>query len=161
MRASHEVGFHETFLDGRMKQDAHQLRADRGGRGVGAVLRGRPCRGARHGRTPDGFSQPYISAISYGSAYPGFAAVVVSAHRAPSCWTRALASLVILIGTPLVFYAAVAPASTRGVGVLRLCVVHAPASVDRPRWDPAASPAADDTGPRAGRAAGHRSGSDF
>src|SRR5262245_47700211 len=59
----------------------------------------------------DGFSKPYIAAVAYGSAFYGFAAVllsigaarrVVGSHGLPSAFT-------VWLGTPLLFYTYVAP----------------------------------------------------
>ena len=58
----------------------------------------------------DGFSRPYISAITYGSAVYGFLALVLSAiaaRRIVGVTAGALAA--VCFGTPLVFYMYVAP----------------------------------------------------
>jgi hypothetical protein len=59
----------------------------------------------------DGYSQPYLSAVAYGSAFYGFAAIVLSiaaARRLVS--SRAFSSgLAVWFGTPLLFYMYVAP----------------------------------------------------
>jgi hypothetical protein len=63
----------------------------------------------------DGYSRPYVAAVAYGSAFYGFAAVVLSIvvvrrHAGPRASDYALtAGLVVLIGTPLLFYSYVAP----------------------------------------------------
>lgn len=58
----------------------------------------------------DGFSRPYIGAITYASAFYGFAAVVLSAVAARHIAYASAASLAaIWLGTPLVFYMYVAP----------------------------------------------------
>src|SRR6185436_386125 len=104
-------GFHETFLEIRNETGRRLNYAP-----IGAAVVWAPFYAVGHvvalvtGAPADGFSQPYISAISYGSAFYGFAAVVLSAIIARRLVGRGLlASLVILIGTPLVFYAYVAP----------------------------------------------------
>jgi len=104
-------GFHETFLE-RVNETGQRLNYAP----IGAAVVWAPFYAVGHvvalatGAPADGFSQPYISAISYGSAFYGFAAVVLSALIARRLVGRGLlASIVILIGTPLVFYAYVAP----------------------------------------------------
>jgi len=104
-------GFHETFLE-RVNETGKRINYAP----IGAAVLWSPFYAVGHfvalstGAAVDGFSQPYISAISYGSAFYGFAAVVLSALIARRLVGRGLlASIVILIGTPLVFYAYVAP----------------------------------------------------
>jgi len=68
---------------------------------------------------PDGFSHPYIAAVCYGSAFYAFAALLLSAAaarhlvdgRAGAGGMRPaiISSMVVFAGTPLVFYACVAP----------------------------------------------------
>jgi hypothetical protein len=59
----------------------------------------------------DGFSQPYVSAVAYGSAFYGWAAVVLAVIATRRLiGERALSSGVIVwIGTPLLFYSYIAP----------------------------------------------------
>ena len=58
----------------------------------------------------DGFSQPYIAAVTYGSAVYGFLAVLLSAVAARRVvGAGALAAGAVWIGTPLVFYMYVTP----------------------------------------------------
>jgi hypothetical protein len=62
------------------------------------------------GAAVDGFSQPYIAAVAYGSACYAFLAVLLSADIARRIVGRGLAaSLIVAFGTPLLFYAYVAP----------------------------------------------------
>jgi hypothetical protein len=70
----------------------------------------RVARAFGSGVAADGFSRPYIAAITYGSAVYGFLALVLSAvaaGRMVGVSTGALAA--VGIGTPLVFYMYVAP----------------------------------------------------
>jgi hypothetical protein len=83
---------------------------------VGSAILWAPFYAAGHlaalarGAPTDGFSQPYISAVAYGSAAYACLAVALSASIARRVvGAGALASLVILVGTPLSFYAYVAP----------------------------------------------------
>src|SRR3954468_12649626 len=59
----------------------------------------------------DGYSQPYVSAVAYGSAFYGFAAIVLGmAIPRQITGTHAISSgLAIWVGTPLLFYMYVAP----------------------------------------------------
>src|SRR3954464_10390660 len=59
----------------------------------------------------DGYSQPYVSAVAYGSAFYGFAAIVLAiAITRQIIGKDALGSgLAIWVGTPLLFYMYVAP----------------------------------------------------
>jgi hypothetical protein len=58
----------------------------------------------------DGFSQPYIAAVAYGSAFYGFLAVLLSAHAVRRLFgDRDLSAAAVWLGTPLLFYMYVAP----------------------------------------------------
>jgi hypothetical protein len=58
----------------------------------------------------DGFSQPYIAAVAYGSAVYGFLAVLLSIGAARRVTGHGVApGLAIWVGTPLLFYMYVAP----------------------------------------------------
>ncbi|HEX5069093.1 MAG TPA: hypothetical protein VFV78_02670 [Vicinamibacterales bacterium] len=106
-------GFYETFLSAE--------RANEIGRPVNYATPGpgmlwSPFYAVGHlaaivsGAPRDGFSHPYIAAIAYGSACYGFLATVISAVIARRVFGRGLAvSLAIACGTPLLFYAYVAP----------------------------------------------------
>lgn len=64
----------------------------------------------------DGYSAPYIAAISYGSAFYGFAAVMLSWIVAKRLVGRGgLAALAVWLGTPLLFYTYVAPPMSHAV----------------------------------------------
>ncbi len=68
-------------------------------------------RAAGHDVTTDGYSRPYVSAVAYGSAFYGFATILLGIRAA----RRVLGSgalttgLAIWAGTPLLFYMYVAP----------------------------------------------------
>jgi hypothetical protein len=110
-------GFHATFLErsteaGRRPSFATMgcallwapfyAVADLGVRGLGIG-----------GAAPDGFSRPYVAAVAYGSAFYGFAAVLLSiaaarriaGHRVAGL----MAGILIWVGTPLLFYMYVSP----------------------------------------------------
>jgi hypothetical protein len=58
----------------------------------------------------DGFSQPYVAAVAYGSAFYGFVAVLLSLGAARRVTGYGVApALIIWAGTPLLFYMYVAP----------------------------------------------------
>ncbi len=97
------------------------------------------------GNAADGFSHPYIAAVCYGSAFYAFAALVLSTlvvRRLSSAgtglaeWARGSAVLV-LLATPLLFYAYVAPVfahacSAFAVALFVVTWLHA-----RQRWSAA------------------------
>jgi hypothetical protein len=76
--------------------------ADLGVRGFGS---GVPQEGG------NGYAQPYITAVAYGSAFYGFCAIVLSIAAARRLvGSHALSSgLIVWIGTPILFYSYVAP----------------------------------------------------
>jgi hypothetical protein len=58
----------------------------------------------------DGFSQPYIAAVTYGSAFYGFLAIVLAVGVARRVTGSGLGSaLIVWAGTPLLFYMYAAP----------------------------------------------------
>jgi hypothetical protein len=58
----------------------------------------------------DGFSRPYVAAVAYGSAFYGFAAILLSIAAARRLiGTGLLAGVTVWVGTPLLFYMYVAP----------------------------------------------------
>lgn len=62
------------------------------------------------GSARDGFSFPYVAAVAYGSAFYGFAAILLSIGAARRLAGHGLlAGVLIWIGTPLLFYMYVSP----------------------------------------------------
>ena len=62
------------------------------------------------GGPADGFSRPYVAAVAYGSAFYGFAAILLSIAAARRiAGPGLLAGIVIWLGTPLLFYMYVSP----------------------------------------------------
>jgi hypothetical protein len=103
--------FHETFLE-RQTPSGRRMNFTT----LGSALLWAPFYGAGHvaalvtGAPADGYSRPYIVAVAWGSAVYGFLAVLLSAAAARRVIGRGLAaSLVVAVGTPLVFYSYVAP----------------------------------------------------
>ena len=118
-------GFHETFLENTTEAGRRQ---NFGTLGCAVLwspfylagdMTARLMRAAGRDVQVDGFSQPYIAAVAYGSAVYGFLAVLLSIAAA----RRTLASggdtgadgagmyggMAIWVGTPLLFYMYVAP----------------------------------------------------
>lgn len=108
---SRSAEFHETFLE----------RTNESGRRInyaapGSALLWAPFYAVGHvvarvtGAPADGFSPPYIAAVAYGSACYAFLAVLLSAQVARRVvGYGAGASLCVAAGTPLLFYAYLAP----------------------------------------------------
>jgi hypothetical protein len=108
---SRSPDFHETFLE----------RTTEAGRRInyaspGSALLWSPFYAIGHlvaratGAPADGFSHPYIAAVTYASACYGFLAVLFSALIARRIvGNGVVASLCVAIGSPLVFYTYVAP----------------------------------------------------
>jgi len=109
--------FHTTFLE--LETAAHR-RINYGTIGcailwapfyaVGDVT-ARAMRAAGRDVTVDGYSRPYVSAVAYGSAFYGFAAIVLAVIAARRLiGAHAVTSgLAIWLGTPLLFYMYIAP----------------------------------------------------
>jgi hypothetical protein len=106
-------GFRDTFLnDDRLTEAGRRINFAP----VGAAILWAPFYGLGHlaalatGAPADGYSRPYVAAVAYASAVYGFLAVLLSAIFARRILSHGLrASLVVAIGTPLLFYVYVAP----------------------------------------------------
>ena len=71
----------------------------------------------------DGYSAPYMRAICYGSAFYGFVAIVLAARAARSLTGRGTAAAALIwIGTPLLFYAHIAPAMSHACSAFAVAV---------------------------------------
>ena len=115
-------GFHATFLEQYTDAGMRPSFAT-----VGSAILWSPFYLGGHvvaragGYEADGFSYPYVAAVAYGSAFYGFAAVLLSiaAARRLAGLTAPkpegaggpgmLAGVLVLIGTPLLFYMYVSP----------------------------------------------------
>lgn len=109
--------FHTTFLE--LETAAHR-RINYGTIGsailwspfyaVGDVA-ARVMRAAGRDVAVDGYSRPYLSAVAYGSAFYGFATIVLAVVAARRLiGTRAVSSgFAVWLGTPLLFYMYIAP----------------------------------------------------
>lgn len=130
--------FHETFLE-RTTETGRRINFAT----IGCALLWSPFYAAADLATraaggvwpADGFSQPYISAVAYGSATYGALAVWMSALVAGRLVGRgAAAALLVWLGTPLLFYMYVAPpmshaCSAFAVAAFTLAWLHV-----RERW---------------------------
>ena len=108
---ANSAGFHETFLE-RTTESGRRINYT----SPGTALLWSPFFGVAHlvalvsGANADGFSQPYIAAVTYGSACYGFLAVLFSALIARRITGNGIgASVCIAFGSPLLFYAYLAP----------------------------------------------------
>src|SRR3954471_17130697 len=86
----------------------------------------------------DGYSQPYVSAVAYGSAFYGFAAIVLGiAITRQTLGGHALSSgLAIWAGTPLLFYMYVAPPFSHACSAFAVALFVAVWLRVRPAWTP-------------------------
>jgi hypothetical protein len=107
-----DEGFRVTFLD-----ETNEAGRRRNFTPIGTAILWAPFFAIGHvvalatGAPADGLSQPYISAVTYGSAVYGFIALIlanaiVRRVLGDASW---LPALLVLVGTPLVFYMYVAP----------------------------------------------------
>ena len=122
-------GFHETFLELRT---ATGLRYNFGT--IGSALLWAPfyavgdltARGMSlvgSDVAVDGFSQPYLSAVTYGSAVYGFLAIAISMAVVRRLVDRGfVAGLVIWTGTPLLFYTHIAPGMAHACSAFAVAV---------------------------------------
>ena len=83
----------------------------------------------------DGFSYPYIAAVTYASALYGFLAVLLSAAVARrTVGTGTLPAAAVLVGTPLIFYMYVTPGMSHACSAFVVALfIYAWLRV-RPRW---------------------------
>jgi hypothetical protein len=83
----------------------------------------------------DGFGEPYVRAVAYGSAVYGLLALLISARMADSWFGYgARAALVIWLGTPLVFYMYVAPPMSHACSAFAVTAFLATWLRVRRRW---------------------------
>jgi len=104
-------GFHATFLEQYTEAGRRPSFAT-----IGSALLWSPFYLAGDlvaratGAPADGFSQPYIAAVAYGSAFYGFAAILLSISAARRLAGPGIAAgALVLLGTPLLFYMYVSP----------------------------------------------------
>ena len=128
--------FHETFLE-RTNEIGRRINYAP----IGTALLWAPFYAVGHivarvtGAPADGFSQPYIAAVAYGSACYGFLAMVCSALIARRVVGRGLAaSVAIALGTPLLFYAYIAPGFSHAASAFAAALFVWVWLVVRARW---------------------------
>jgi hypothetical protein len=87
------------------------------------------------GRVADGYSYPYIAAVAYGSAFYGFAAVLLSIAAARRLAGPGLpAGVVIWLGTPLLFYMYVSPPYSHACSAFAVALFVTVWLTVRERW---------------------------
>ena len=126
---AHAYGFHETFLELRTETG---LRYNFGTIGCAILWAPAYAVGDVAARTMqwfgsdvevDGFSQPYLSAVAYGSAVYAFLAIAISVAVARRLVGGGVATgLVIWTGTPLLFYTYVAPGMAHACSAFAVAV---------------------------------------
>ena len=104
-------GFHATFLEQYTDAGRRPSFAT-----IGSALLWAPfylagdLAARASGAPADGFSRPYIAAVAYGSAFYGFAAMLLSMSAARRLAGSGIgAGALVLMGTPLLFYMYVSP----------------------------------------------------
>lgn len=105
-------GFVETFLDATNEAGRRPSFAP-----IGSAMLWMPFYAAGHvsalltGAPADGFSTPYVTAVTWASALYGFIALLLSADiaRRLTGGRAGVAAATVLLGSPLVFYMYVAP----------------------------------------------------
>lgn len=135
------AGFHETFLE---RTTATGLRINFAPIGCAilwapfyAVADGvvRLMRMAGAGTAADGFSPLYVAAVSYGSAFYGFGAVVFSVLVARLVVGRGTrAALIVWLATPLLFYMYIAPPMSHAPSAFTVAAFIFAWLVVRDRW---------------------------
>jgi hypothetical protein len=142
-------GFHETFLE-RTTETGRRINfgtigsallwmpfyaiADVVARALNAA--GRPV-------AADGYSQPYITAVSYASAFYGWLGLLLSARlveRLARAWPAlngrgVIAAIVVWLGTPLLFYMYVAPPMSHATSAFAVALFVTLWVCVRDRWD--------------------------
>ncbi len=111
-------GFHETFLERSTTAGRRVNYATMGCAVLWAPFYGiadlatRAARATGRDVAGDGYSRPYVAAVAYGSAFYGFAAILLSvaaARRIVGPRGAMVSAALVWLGTPLLFYMYVAP----------------------------------------------------
>jgi hypothetical protein len=133
-----DMPFYETFL---VRRNEAGRRENYGP--VGSAILWAPFYAAGHlaarltGQPADGYSQPYISAVAYGSAIYGGLALLLSAAIARQLVGYGIAaSLIVCFGTPLVFYIYVAPPMSHANSAFAVALFLWVWLRVRPHWRP-------------------------
>jgi hypothetical protein len=135
-------GFHQTFLEERSRTGLRYNFGTIGPALLWAPLYGIADIGVRLARAAgsqvqaDGFSRPYLAAVTYGSALYGFLALLISTFVAKrivgqeTAWAAAL----VWMGTPLAFYMYLAPGMAHACSAFAVSAFVATWLVVRERW---------------------------
>ena len=129
-------GFHETFLE-RTTDTGRRINFGT----IGCAILWAPFYaagdGVAHatGAPTDGYSKPYVAAIAYGSAFYGFAAILLGIWSARRLgFEGTMAGLLVWLGTPLLFYMYVAPPFSHACSAFAVALFLAVWLRVRERW---------------------------
>lgn len=141
-------GFHETFLE---RQTDTGRRLNFGTLGCAVLWSPFYLAGditARViGAPRDGFSQPYVAGVAYGSAVYGFLAVMLAVHCAGRLGLNGFTgALAVWLGSPLLFYMYVAPPFSHACSAFAVALFTAVWLHVRDDWSPAGLAALGATG---------------
>lgn len=133
--------FHETFLEMTTPTGLRLNFGTIGSALLWAPMYGVADLGVRIARATgstveaDGFSRPYLAAVTYGSAFYGFLAVLLSAFVARRLTGDGrMASIAVWFGTPLLFYMYLAPGMSHACSAFAVAAFVAAWVVVRERW---------------------------
>lgn len=141
-------GFHETFLE-RSTETGRRINFATIGCAIlwapfyaAGDLTARLLRAAGYDVAVNGYSQPYVTAVAYGSAFYGLLAVLlaVSAVARLDRWYPGMArhgtaaALAVWLGTPLLFYMYIAPPMSHATSAFTVSAFVATWLVVRERW---------------------------
>jgi hypothetical protein len=131
-------GFHETFLEGLNEAGRRKNYAP-----IGTALLWVPFFAAGHvvasvtGTPANGFTRPYIAAVTYGSACYGFAALLLAFAISRRLLGDGLpTTIAVWAGTPLVFYMYVAPGFSHACSAFAVSLFLWTWLHVRKRWTP-------------------------
>ncbi|MCC7010382.1 MAG: hypothetical protein IT184_16355 [Acidobacteria bacterium] len=137
--AMRNAGFHETFLE-RINEAGRRYNFAP----IGTAVLWAPFFAAGHaaallsGAPADGYSAPYITAVTWGSAWYGWLALVLTAAMLRRLVGHGLGTaLLVCLGTPLVFYMYVAPGFSHACSALAVSLFLYVWLRVRDRWSPA------------------------
>jgi len=132
------AGFHETFLETTTPTGYRKTYATVGSAILWAPFYALGDAVARVRRLPtDGYSQPYVAAVCYASAFYGFAALMLAASVARRLACASTAAVVcVWIGTPVLFYMYLAPVFAHATGAFAVALLLWTWLAIRQRWTP-------------------------
>ena len=131
-------GFHETFLE-RTTETGRRINFGT----LGCAILWAPFYAVGDvvahaaGAPLDGYSKPYVSAVAYGSAVYGFAAVLLGIACAERLgFAGLIPGLMVWVGTPLLFYMYVAPPFSHACSAFAVALFVTVWLRVRERWTP-------------------------